>query len=221
MNKQAYILFTRVPVPNKVKTRLQSRLTGTEASQVQLRMLQDSFEKFASLADQGIDLFLAYSDEGSPDSLIQLMPKSFKAFPQKGQTIGERMKQALATVFSLGYQKVILTGSDIPNLTAELIVSAFDQMSEVVLGPSPDGGYYLVGATEKVNVAPIFDAPITWGKSEVLTETLKLLSKYQVVLLELLEDMDHPADLQAIQSQLNQENAYFGDWLKENRGLFQ
>ncbi|WP_379946834.1 TIGR04282 family arsenosugar biosynthesis glycosyltransferase [Enterococcus devriesei] len=221
MNKQAYILFTRVPVPNKVKTRLQSRLTGTEASQVQLRMLQDSFEKFASLADQGIDLFLAYSDEGSPDSLIQLMPKSFKAFPQKGQTIGERMKQALATVFSLGYQKVILTGSDIPNLTAELIVSAFDQMSEVVLGPSPDGGYYLVGATEKVNVTPIFDAPITWGKSEVLTETLKLLSKYQVALLEPLEDMDHPADLQAIQSQLNQENAYFGDWLKENRGLFQ
>lgn len=221
MNKQAYILFTRVPVPNKVKTRLQSRLTGTEASQVQLRMLQDSFEKFASLADQGINLFLAYSDEGSPDSLIQLMPKSFKAFPQKGQTIGERMKQALATVFSLGYQKVILTGSDIPNLTAELIVSAFDQMSEVVLGPSPDGGYYLVGATEKVNVTPIFDAPITWGKSEVLTETLKLLSKYQVALLEPLEDMDHPADLQAIQSQLNQENAYFGDWLKENRGLFQ
>lgn len=221
MNKQAYILFTRVPVPNKVKTRLQSRLTGTEASQVQLRMLQDSFEKFASLADQGINLFLAYSDEGSPDSLIQLMPKSFKAFPQKGQTIGERMKQALATVFSLGYQKVILTGSDIPNLTAELIVSAFDQMSEVVLGPSPDGGYYLVGATEKVNVTPIFDAPITWGKSEVLTETLKLLSKYQVALLEPLEDMDHPANLQAIQSQLNQENAYFGDWLKENRGLFQ
>ncbi|MGO3605001.1 MAG: TIGR04282 family arsenosugar biosynthesis glycosyltransferase, partial [Enterococcus malodoratus] len=123
--------------------------------------------------------------------------------------------------FSLGYQKVILTGSDIPNLTAELIVSAFDQMSEVVLGPSPDGGYYLVGATEKVNVTPIFDAPITWGKSEVLTETLKLLSKYQVALLEPLEDMDHPANLQAIQSQLNQENAYFGDWLKENRGLFQ
>lgn len=221
MNKQAYILFTRVPIPNKVKTRLQSRLTGTKASQAQLRMLQDSFKKFSPLVNQGIDLFLAYSDEGSPDSLIQLMPICFKAFPQKGPTIGERMKQALATVFSLGYQKVVLTGSDIPNLTAELITSAFDQMSEVVLGPSHDGGYYLVGATEIVNLAPIFDAPITWGKSEVLTETLKLLRKYQVALLEPLEDMDHPADLQAIQSQLNQENTNFGDWLKENRGLFQ
>ncbi|MGO2638152.1 MAG: TIGR04282 family arsenosugar biosynthesis glycosyltransferase [Enterococcus viikkiensis] len=221
MNKQAYILFTRVPIPNKVKTRLQSRLTGTKASQAQLRMLQDSFKKFSPLVNQGIDLFLAYSDEGSPDSLIQLMPICFKSFPQKGPTIGERMKQALATVFSLGYQKVVLTGSDIPNLTAELITSAFDQMSEVVLGPSPDGGYYLVGATEIVNLAPIFDAPITWGKSEVLTETLKLLRKYQVALLEPLEDMDHPADLQAIQSQLNQENTNFGDWLKENRGLFQ
>lgn len=221
MNKQAYILFTRVPIPNKVKTRLQSRLTGTKASQAQLRMLQDSFKKFSPLVNQGIDLFLAYSDEGSPDSLIQLMPISFKAFPQKGPTIGERMKQALSTVFSLGYQKVVLTGSDIPNLTAELITSAFDQMSEVVLGPSPDGGYYLVGATETVNLAPIFDAPITWGKNEVLTETLKLLRKYQVALLEPLEDMDHPADLQAIQSQLNQENTNFGDWLKENRGLFQ
>lgn len=221
MNKKAYILFTRIPIPNKVKTRLQSRLTGTEASQVQLRMLQDSFKKFVPLADEGIDLFLAYSDEGSPHSLIQLMPTSFKAFPQKGKTIGERMKQALATVFSLGYQKVILTGSDIPNLSAELIVAAFNQMKEVVLGPSPDGGYYLVGVIEKVTIAQIFDAPIAWGKSDVLTETLKQLRNYHVALLEPLEDMDHPADLQAIQSQLNQENTYFGDWLKKNRGLFQ
>ena len=77
MNKCAYILFTRVPVPNKVKTRLQSLLSGEEACQVQQEILQDSFQKFDCLNEYGIDLYLAYSDEGDPSSLLSTLPKNF------------------------------------------------------------------------------------------------------------------------------------------------
>lgn len=111
--------------------------------------------KFAELNNRGIDLYLAYSDEGDPSNLLAELPKSFSAFSQVGHTIGERMNHAIQFVRAKGYEKVILTGSDIPNLTTEIIISAFDQMKEVVLGPSQDGGYYLVGCTRAIDLTPI------------------------------------------------------------------
>ncbi|WP_137663972.1 TIGR04282 family arsenosugar biosynthesis glycosyltransferase [Enterococcus hulanensis] len=221
MNKHAYILFTRVPVPNKVKTRLQSLLSGEEACQVQLKILQDSFLKFDCLSNEGIDLYLAYSDEGDPTSLLSILPNSFTAFPQKGQTIGQRMNHAMKYIAAKGYDKVVLTGSDIPNLNSEIIVAAFDQMREVVLGPSPDGGYYLIGCSQEVDLTPIFETDITWGKSEVLNETLARLTGVEVVLLPQLQDIDFPIDLKKIRYELKEENHHFQHWLKENRGLLE
>lgn len=218
MNNKAYILFTRVPVPNKVKTRLQSRLTGEEACQVQLRLLQDSFEKFKVLEDQGIDLFLAYSDEGDPAELLSCLPNVFHPFPQQGKTIGHRMNRAIKEVFSQGYREVILTGSDIPNLSATMIQHAFDQLDEVVLGPSPDGGYYLVGCNQRIDLTQIFEPTMAWGKKEVLHETLKRLEHFNVVLLPMLQDIDHPEDLKNIRPILNRENHHFNFWLIQNQG---
>jgi rSAM/selenodomain-associated transferase 1 len=221
LNKYAYILFTRVPVPYKVKTRLQTLLTGEEACQVQLQMLQDSFLKFAELNNRGIDLYLAYSDEGDPSNLLAELPASFSTFSQVGHTIGERMNHAIQFVREKGYEKVILTGSDIPNLTAEIIISAFDQMKEVVLGPSQDGGYYLVGCTKGINLAPIFETTMAWGKNKVLTETLKRLTDFDVALLNQLQDVDFPSDLKEMRHDLKEENYYFKRWLTENRGLLE
>lgn len=221
MNKKAYILFTRVPVPNKVKTRLQSLLTGEEACQVQQRILQDSFVKFQPLSEAGVDLYLAYSDEGDPTELLTALPESFQSFQQHGKTIGERMNHAMKTVFEKNYEQVVLTGSDIPNLNTETIQSAFNQMRDVVLGPSPDGGYYLVGCTQSIDLTPIFETNIGWGKSEVLKETLRLLTDFDVTLLASLQDIDYPSDLKGIRNDLKEENLYFKHWLEENRGILE
>lgn len=221
MNKQAYILFTRVPVPNKVKTRLQSLLTGEEACQVQQRILQDSFVKFQQLREGGVDLYLAYSDEGDPTELLTALPESFHSFQQHGKTIGERMNHAMKTVFEKNYEQVVLTGSDIPNLNTQTIQSAFNQMSDVVLGPSPDGGYYLVGCTRSTDLTPIFEASIGWGKSDVLKETLRLLTDFDVTLLASLQDIDYPTDLKMIRYNLKDENQSLRHWLEENRGILE
>lgn len=221
MNKKAYILFTRVPIPNKVKTRLQSLLSGEEACQVQKRLLQDQISKFSSLNREGIDLFVAYSDEGDPSELLIALPGVFQTFGQKGMTIGERMNHAMRTVYAKGYEKVVLTGSDIPNLSSEIICSAFDRMQEVVFGPSPDGGYYLVGAQKSIDLTPIFEADIAWGKKDVLKETLKLLREVDVALLSPLKDIDYPTDLKAIRRDLALENRYLRAWLDENRRLLE
>ncbi|MBM7711583.1 TIGR04282 family arsenosugar biosynthesis glycosyltransferase [Enterococcus xiangfangensis] len=221
MNKYAYILFTRVPVPNKVKTRLQSLLSGEEACQVQRQILQDSFTKFGQLSTQGIDLYLAYSDEGDPAELFSAMPESFHAFEQRGKTIGQRMNHALKFVFAKGYEKVVLTGSDIPNLNAHTIQSALDQMQDVVIGPSSDGGYYLIGSRYGIDLTPIFETDIVWGKNEVLKATLQFLTAYDVALLSPLQDIDYPADLKRIYPELRTENSYLLQWLEKNRGVLE
>jgi len=221
LNKQAYILFTRVPVPNKVKTRLQSLLSGEEACQVQLRILQDSFLKFEGLSDQGIDLYLAYSNEGAPTDLLAGLPKKFKAFSQKGQTIGQRMNHAIRHVLNMGYEKVLLTGSDIPNLNPKIIQTAFEKLTDVVLGPSLDGGYYLVGCRQSIDLSLIFETNIAWGKNEVLAETLKRLTSFEVSLVSPLQDIDYPADLKAIHDDLEDDNPYLLQWLNENRGILE
>lgn len=221
MNKQAYILFTRVPVPNKVKTRLQSLLSGEEACQVQQRILQDSFVKFQQLREGGVDLYLAYSDEGDPTELLTALPESFQPFQQHGKTIGERMNHAMKTVFEKNYEQVVLTGSDIPNLNTKTIQSAFNQMRDVVLGPSPDGGYYLVGCTRSIDLTPIFEASIGWGKSDVLKETLRLLMDFDVTLLASLQDIDYSTDLKMIRYNLKDENQSLRHWLEENRGILE
>ncbi|MGX7203584.1 TIGR04282 family arsenosugar biosynthesis glycosyltransferase [Enterococcus pingfangensis] len=221
MNKSAYILFTRVPVPNKVKTRLQSLLSGEEACQVQHQILQDSFTKFERLSMQGVDLYLAYSDEGDPAELFLTMPESFHAFEQQGKTIGQRMNHALKFVFAKGYEKVVLTGSDIPNLNARTIQSALDQIQDVVIGPSSDGGYYLIGSRCGIDLTPIFETNIAWGKNEVLKATLQRLTAYDVALLSPLQDIDYPSDLKRIYPELRTENHYLLQWLEKNRGVLE
>ena len=208
---KAYILFTRIPVPRKTKTRLTKTLTPQEASHVQALLLRDLFQKLTALPQKGIAVFVAYSDEKSPTEFLAQLPDQFQAFPQVGTTLGERMDQAIQHVFTLGYQKVILTGSDIPQLTANV-------MTEVVLGPSVDGGYYLIGATNQINLAPLFLTDIKWGEADVLQQTLALLgSKTQVTLLPPLLDIDEPQDLQRIVSEIQTESPVFKRWLEKNR----
>ncbi len=219
MTKQAYILFTRIPTPNKVKTRLQARLSGLEASQVQGDMLQDFFAKFQNLpSQQQIDVFVAYSDEQDPSNFLTTLPSVFKAMPQVGRDMGQRMQHAFEVVFNLGYDAVVLTGSDIPGLDPALITQAFAKLQDVVIGPSPDGGYYLIGCRRGINLAPMFTSPIAWGQDTVYATTMKLLQGVHIALLKPLQDVDYPQDLTALTPRTIQQNQNLGAWLIKNRG---
>ena len=113
---------------------------------------------------------------------------------QYGTDLGSRMENAFSELFNLGYEKVMIIGSDLLDLNQQLIDYAFDQLTsnDVVIGPSKDGGYYLLGM-KKIHEY-IFKNK-TWGTETVLKETLNDLLNIDVELLEELNDIDTFEDM--------------------------
>ena len=141
--KNALICFTRVPRPGKTQTRLMPCLTGDQCAVLHWAFLCDLAEIYGQV---DADLYVAYTDDPDWESLKSIFLNA-RFFPQVGSGLGEKMNHALNAVLALGYEKVVLTGSDLPLMTAEHLRSGFDALekADVALGPTADGGYYLVG----------------------------------------------------------------------------
>ena len=122
-------------------------------------------------------------------------PKS-KKFTQEGEGLGERMKNAFNQGFIDNYKRVILIGSDLPDITAEVMNKGLESLKskEVVFGPAEDGGYYLVGLSKMVD--SIFDDK-TWSTENLLEVTLNELKEQSVsyTLLQEMNDIDTVEDL--------------------------
>lgn len=112
---------------------------------------------------------------------------------QIGRTLGEKISNAFNWGFEKGYKKIIIIGSDLWDLNEEIINKGFLELNKnkVVIGPSIDGGYYLLGLNKKM--PKIFEG-IKWGTQSVLAETLKLLEHEPYILPE-LNDIDTFEDL--------------------------
>ena len=112
---------------------------------------------------------------------------------QIGRTLGEKISNAFNWGFKKGYKKIIIIGSDLWDLNEEIINKGFLELNKnkVVIGPSIDGGYYLLGLNKKM--PKIFEG-IKWGTQSVLAETLKLL-KHEPYFLPELNDIDTFEDL--------------------------
>jgi rSAM/selenodomain-associated transferase 1 len=121
---------------------------------------------------------------------------------QKGADLGERMQQAFETAFDRGYKKVLIIGSDLFELTSTLIISALEALEtyDISIGPSLDGGYYLLGMKE---LHPAVFKNKKWGTDSVLENTLQDLKQQNVKLLEALNDIDTFEDLQQHPELLN------------------
>ena len=112
---------------------------------------------------------------------------------QIGKNLGEKISNAFNWGFEKGYKKIIIIGSDLWDLNEEIINKGFLELNKnkVVIGPSIDGGYYLLGLNKKM--PKIFEG-IKWGTQSVLAETLKLLEHEPYILPE-LNDIDTFEDL--------------------------
>ena len=141
--KEAYICFTRIPQAGQVKTRLMPFLSPEQCAALQAAMLRDIAGQTERLH---ADIFVCHTGL-TPGILRDIFPHA-GFFPQSAdESLGLRMYRALCHVLSLGYGACVLTGSDLPYLSAAHIESAFNALlrSDIVLGPTKDGGYYLVG----------------------------------------------------------------------------
>lgn len=199
MDKLAMILFTRIPVPGKVKTRLLPRLRGEDCAALQQAMTLDTAWTLSRLAG---DLFVFYSDEGAAEQLTGL-PEKARCCPQSGADLGQRMHHALETVLAMGYDGCLLLGADLPFLGEEEIRAAAERLEQhdVVLCPSPDGGYWLVGLHRP---CPSLFQGKRYGGDSVLADALACCAGQglRVGLGPVWADLDTPEDLDACFAQL-------------------
>lgn len=191
----ALILMTRIPIPGKTKTRLMDLLTGDECAGLHLAFLQDLMITFTELKD--IDVFMTYTPEDSLYMIENQIPDSMESFPQTGEDLGQKMYNAVNQILQKGYSKVVLIGSDIPDLSAKDIQKSFEILDghNVVLGPTYDGGYYLVGM--KTSHEKIFRIPKKWGGKSVLESTIDIGNEQNLTigLSQKYRDIDTKEDL--------------------------
>ncbi|OGR24844.1 MAG: hypothetical protein A2139_04995 [Desulfobacca sp. RBG_16_60_12] len=185
------IIFAKEPRPGQVKTRLSPPLSPKEAAQLYHSFLLDILEEMARAPE--MRLAMAFSPPGAQVIFRGLAPPGTDLFPQEGADLGERMSRAFAWGFAAGFGPVMLRGSDVPDLPAAVVLEAREVLAagrtQVVLGPCPDGGYYLVGLNEPQ--PPLFQGP-AWSSSTVLADTLRLARRLdlRVHLLPTWPDID-------------------------------
>src|ERR1700719_4900671 len=144
----ALAVMTKAPRAGYVKTRLVPPLTHDEAAQINVRFLQDTaaaITKAAGANGRGIGV---YTPAGAESLYAHVLPNEFELLPQRGDRFGERLINAAADLFKIGFGSLCLIDSDSPTVPAATYRQAIDSLSlkgdRVVLGPSDDGGYYLI-----------------------------------------------------------------------------
>lgn len=190
----ALIVVVKNPVAGAVKTRLQTRYTPTQAADLYTAFVKDTLETARTLdLDKRI---IAYDPPDAENAVRTKFGNDWEYIAQVQEDLGQRMYQALLTQIQSGAQKVILIGTDIPSLPASHITHAFEQLQnkDIVLGPSTDGGYYLVGLSRPC--PEIFDN-INWSTPTVFSETVEAIQKnnYTLGLVPPWFDVDTPEEL--------------------------
>ena len=194
--RKAYVMMTRIPIPGHTKTRLMPHLSPEQCAKLHFCFLYDLWDMTKKLKDT-VDIYLTYSDEGDLDVLTPHIPPFVSIFPQVGQTLGDKMNNAIENLLKKGYDAVILTGCDIPSMTVSIIENGFRALEheDIVIAPTKDGGYYLIGC--KDSIKEIFSPHISWGEKSVFTQTTQLVQALQksVYTLPELDDIDTLDDI--------------------------
>lgn len=205
--RNCVIVFAKNPIPNYVKTRLIPRLSADQAAALYRAFLTDWCETLSELST--INLIVAYTPEGSQPDLQTIIGDAVTYIPQTGDNLGERLTSATYWASENGYEKIIITGSDSPTLPLVYISQAVEALdtSDIVIGPSVDGGYYLIGLSNQslTAVLPTIYEGIAWSTKHVFQQTVERIHKInaKLKLLPVWYDVDTPEDLDFLQAHLS------------------
>lgn len=201
MSSQHLLLFTRYPQSGKVKTRLIARLGAQGAATLHARLTEQLICKTVEPLRQAGEAAPQICWCGGSEAAMQAwLGSTWPLLPQQGRTLGERIEHAFAHAWRHGAERVLLIGSDCPDLTAEHLRSGFALLAEgqeLVLGPAADGGYYLIGLRAEAKKQTSLFVGIDWGTERVLAQTLRRAAQARLAyaLLPELHDIDRPEDL--------------------------
>lgn len=196
--KDRLILFSRYPVPGRTKTRLVPFLGPVSAADLQRHLTERTFHAARFAAGRLGAAVEVNFDGGTGAEMRRWLGSGALYSPQSPGDLGQRMETAFRRAFQDGCRRVVLFGSDIPGLSAKVLEQAMDRLRDrdVVLGPSTDGGYWLIGLNRH---ADLFRG-MPWGSRDVLAQTLSRVEglRLSAGLLDFLTDIDTPEDVQAL-----------------------
>ena len=198
----ALLIFAKSPVAGTVKTRMQPDLSEADCLLLHKAFVRLTLAILGKLDSRKVDKTLLLT--GTLDEAYQYAAEfgitdEFLVDVQFGKDLGERLINALENKFNAGFLKVIIVGTDSPLLRIEQVESSIDALSEheVVIGPSADGGYYLIGFSANI---PSVLRGIPWGEPLVYEQTLELIRLYGInwKQLEVGFDVDTLEDLREL-----------------------
>jgi hypothetical protein len=189
------LVFVRAPVAGRVKTRLAASLGAEGALRVYRRLAEHTLREARAVGGE-VRIHFTPADAGA--GVRAWLGDGARYLPQTAGDLGARMEAAFRAAFEDGAERVIIIGSDLPDLSAALLRRAFDALEShaAVIGPARDGGYYLLGMRTMID--GLFDG-IPWSTDAVLARTLERLraAGIEPALLDTLSDVDEVDDLPA------------------------
>ena len=193
-------IFAKFWTPGQVKSRLAAGIGPEPASRLYRAFLATLLERFGHSADRRT---LMFTPADRRAEFSQLAGTAWSLEVQAVGDLGNRMQLFFESSLQAGNQKIVLIGSDSPTLPTAIVDQAFLWLDDtpVVIGPSEDGGYYLIGVSG--SVPPIFRG-IEWSTPDVLSQTLAHLDRASIPcrLLPVWYDIDEAADLARLHREL-------------------
>jgi rSAM/selenodomain-associated transferase 1 len=201
MNKitdNCVLFFVKYPFQDKVKTRLAAELGEEVVIELYKNFVLDMLSTIRRL---NVPIRIYFHPESAGDKMKGWLGEQYAYIAQEGSNLGQRMKNALAQTFEENFSRAILVGSDIPDLPADFLIQALQSLEShhAVIGPSSDGGYYLIGFSKAHFLPKAFDG-ISWSTENVFQQTIDVLEKHSSNIHILLQwfDVDTPVDLREL-----------------------
>ena len=196
--KQCILLFVKYPEKGLVKRRLSEHLEEDFVVALYKSFVLDHLER---VEEVGTPFFICFFPEERKEDFVSWLGRDYEYMPQTGNDLGWRMMNCFREAFSQGFDKVILTGSDSPDLPPAFPNEAFRSLGthDTVLGPAFDGGFYLIGFRRDSFLPDVFKG-ISWGAETVFQETMARLEKGErtVHVLPVWHDVDRVDDLKEL-----------------------
>lgn len=200
--KKALIIMTRVPIPGKTKTRLESYFSKEQCAALHIAFLKDIYAKCKRT---DADVFIFYTPVMHGSTLRNIIGNEGRLYPQEGSELGERMHNAISRCLSMGYKECVLIGCDIPEISEDEIKKAFSILKhkDIAIAPTYDGGYYLIGM--KKPYKEIFQDNF-YGTATVYEKTIGTIKRMKLSagVLDKCLDIDVKEDVELLMKEISE-----------------